>query len=230
MAAAGVSFKAVGASLDTLAKRCHALPKGAPSTFAYANSGVLQQAGVVARERYIVPGRNAETTKNGYSQYTAPPGATHGPISTRRLSRYGEPFGRDERGRWGPLKDADVAQKITTERKLFVKGKFVDRSGGMIGFAADLAHDQPSTRLDYEIVDGETLQSRKRGQISASIDANGRGILTLSDGYRAAEVGSRGRASNGVKGWYRALRTASSRWSTLIRKKYPELLSLRGAV
>lgn len=213
MATASVSFKAVGASLDTLAKRCQALPKGAPSTFAYANSGVLQQAGVVARERYIVPGRNAETTKNGNANYTTPPGATHGPM-TRKVRTF-----RDGR---------TIA--TTTEQKLFVKGKFVDRSGGMLGFANDLSRDPPSERLSYEIVDGETGQKGKDGQIMASIDANGRGILTLSDGYRAAEVGSRGRASNGVKGWYRALRTASSRWSTLIRKKYPELLSLRGAV
>lgn len=213
MAAANVSFKAVGASLDTLAKRCQALPKGAPSTFAYANSGVLQQAGVVARERYIVPGRNAETTKSGNVNYTTPAGATHGPMS-RKVRTF-----RDGR---------TIA--TTTEQKLFVKGKFVDRSGGMLGFANDLSRDPPSERLSYEIVDGETGQKGKNGAIMASIDANGRGILTLSDGYRAAEVGSRGRGSNGVKGWYRALRTASSRWSTLIRKKYPELLSLRGAV
>lgn len=212
MAGGSVSFKAVGASLDTLAKRCQALPKGAPGTFAYANSGVLQQAGVVARERYIVPGRNAETTKNGNTNYTTPPGATHGPM-TRRVRTF-----RDGR---------TVA--TTTEQKLFVKGKFVDRSGGMLGFAEDLARMAPTEALNHTLDESETGQKGKRGEIMASIDAQGRGLLVLSDGYRAAEVGSRGRLSNGVKGWYRALRTASSRWSTLIRKRYPELLSLKGA-
>lgn len=210
MAGASVSFKAVGASLDTLAKRCQALPKGAPSTFAYANSGVLQQAGVVARERYIVPGRNAETNKAGYSDYKTPAGATHGPM-TRKTRNF-----RDGRS---------IA--TTTENKIFVKGKFVDRSGGMLGFANDLSRIPPREGMSRTIEESETGQKGKRGEIMASIDAQGRGILTLSDGYRAAEAGSRGRGSNGVKGWYRALRTASSRWSTLIKKKYPELLSLR---
>ena len=212
MAKANVSFRAVGASLDTLAKRCQALPKGAPSTFAYANSGVLQQAGVVARERYIVPGRNAETTKSGNTNYTTPPGATHGPM-TRKARTF-----RDGR---------TIA--TTTEQKLFVKGKFVDRSGGMLGFAEDLSRLAPTEALNRLLDESETGQRGKRGEISASIDAQGRGLLVLSDGYRAAEVGSRSRMSNGVKGWYRALRTASSRWSTLIRKRYPELLSLKGA-
>jgi hypothetical protein len=73
---------------------------------------------------------------------------------------------------------------------------------------------------------GENPANKRDGELLAEILPNGNGALTLSGGYRAAEAGSRARRSNGVKGWWRGLRTASSRWSTLLRKKYPELLRL----
>lgn len=227
MASAGIQFRAVGASLDTLAKKCQALPRGSVDAFAFANAGVLQIAGQIAKDKYIVGGRNAEETPNGRRLiYTPPPGATHGPITTIKLSRYGERFGRDERGRWGPLKPSDVAQVITHEKPLFVKGKFVGRSGAMEAFAKELSqagveqHGKPGTTLAIEPNPRDS-----RSDLLAEIDKDGRGILTITGGYRAAEVGSRGRL-NGVKGWWRALRGASGRWGTLIRKRYPELISL----
>jgi hypothetical protein len=233
MAKGGLSFKAVGASLDTLAKRCHDLPKAAPSTFAFANSGVIQQAGRIVRERYIVPGSFIEYRgrKSGAYDYTEPPGATHGSISTKRFSKFGERFGRDARGRWGPLKDSDVAYTVTTERKLFVKGKFVSRNGTMQGFAEDLQSSEPEAKASRVIAQDYSIASLgKYNELRASIDADGRGVIELIGGYRAAEVGSRKQGSNGVRGWFRGLRTASSQWSKLLSKKYPGLLSLSGGV
>jgi hypothetical protein len=205
---ASVQFKAIGKSLDDLARKCRDLPKGSPAAIAYANSGVLQQAGRVVADKYMVPGKNADTTKSGYLEYTAPPGATHGPIRTTRRS----------------FKDGRSIQK-TTERKIFVKGKFVSRTGEMEGFAKDLARSAPTERFGV-IEDAENPGKKRDGKLLAEILPNGNGALTLSGGYRAAEAGSRARSSNGVKGWWRGLRTASGRWSTLIKKKYPELLRI----
>ena len=209
---ASVQFKAVGKSLDDLARKCRDLPKGSLAAIAYANSGVLQQAGRVVADKYVVPGKYAETNKGGYLDYTTPPGATHGPIKTTRRTF------RDGR-----------AIQTTTERKLFVKGKFVSRTGEMEGFAKDLARAAPTERFGV-IEEGENPANRRDGKLLAEILPNGNGVLTISGGYRAAEAGSRARSSNGVKGWWRGLRTASGRWSTLIKKKYPELLSLRDGV
>jgi hypothetical protein len=229
MAKGGLSFKAVGASLDTLAKRCRDLPKAAPSTFAFANSGVIQQAGRIVRERYIVPGNFIEYRgrRSGKWDYTEPPGATHGPFSVKKYSKYGERFGRDSRGRWGPLKPEDVVTTITTERKLFVKGKFVSRHGLMQEFAEVIGKASPSTDLSRTIAHEYSLDNK---DLTASIDAEGRGMITLTGGYRAAEVGSKGRSQSGVRGWWRGLRTASTQWSKLLNKKYPGLLSLSGGV
>lgn len=227
MATAGIQFRAVGASLDTLAKKCQALPRGSVDAFAFANAGVLQVAGQIAKDKYIVQGEYAEPTANGRRLvYTPPPGATHGPLSTIKLSKYGERFGRDERGRWGPLKPGDVAQVIHREKPLFVKGKFVGRSGAMSAFAGELSRSAPESHgKPGAVLAIEPNPRDRRSDLLAEIDREGRGLLILSGGYRAAEVGSRGR-SNGVKGWWRALRGASGRWGTLIRKRYPDLISL----
>lgn len=195
--AASLTFKAVGASLDDLAKRCRAMPSRAPETIAFANSGVIQQAGVVVREKYVVPGSYMNTSKNGYANYTAPPGATHGGIKRKK--------------------------------EVFVKGKFVSRSGELAAVASDIASTPPSTKYPNQISSGMNPVKGKDGEIIAEIDSHGRGVVTLTGGYRAAEVGKRGTRSNGVKGFWRGLRAASGRWSTLIKKKYPELLSLKGA-
>jgi hypothetical protein len=225
VASAGVQFRAVGASLDTLAQRCKELPRGSVQAFAYANSGVLQIAGKIVADKYIVSGTHAEPSpKSGRLIYTAPPGATHGPFSTTKLSKYGERFGRDAKGRWGPLKPEDVAQVIHKEHKIFVKGKFVSRSTAMDQFAEDLAKSSPAESVSRRIAGGYNPWDHT-STLVAEVDANGRGIIALSGGYRAAEAGSRGR-SNGIKGWWRGLRTASTRWGTLIKKRYPELLAL----
>lgn len=226
MAAPGISFKAVGASLDTLAKRCQELPRSSVGALAYANSGVLQQVGKIMHSRYIVAGRNAVTGKSGYTQYTQPAGATHGPISVKKFSKHGERFGRDERGRWRTLKPEDVASTITTERKLFVKGKFVDRTGAMLGAADDLRSADPSVEFPRLMSEAETGQKGKRSEVSVGIDANGLGYVELKDGYAAAERGTRSRVSSPVRGWWRALRTASGQWGKLLNKKYPDLLRL----
>jgi len=225
VASAGLQFKAVGASLDTLAKRCKELPNGSVQAFAYANAGVLQIAGKIVVDKYIVSGSHAEQSKrSGRLVYTAPPGATHGPLSTIKLSKYGERFGRNAKGQWGPLKPEDVATVIHKERPIFVKGKFVSRSTAMEQFADDVGGSTISDVAGRVIASGYNPQDHG-SNLRAEIDKDGRGILTISGGYRAAEVGSKGR-SNGVKGWWRGLRTASTRWGTLIKKKYPELLAL----
>lgn len=216
MAKGGLSFKAVGASLDTLAKRCHDLPKAAPSTFAFANSGVIQQAGRIVRERYIVPGDHAEKTRSGYTRYTAPPGGTHGPISYRSFQSNGR-----------AKRDLVIASE---KNKLFIKGKFVSRTGQMEGFANEIASSSPSQAIPSIISDVSGGQRGKTANVAAYIDHDGRGIIELSGGYRSAEVGQRGTISNGVRGWFRGLRTASSQWSKLLNKKYPGLLSLSGGV
>ena len=214
--AAGVEWKAVGASLDTLAATMRTAAHKAPEAFAYANSGVLQQAGVVLAARYIVDGNHAKDDKSGRSIYTAPPGATHGPVVSTIRDNSGNIM-RNDRGQW---------QRKFVERKLFVKGKFVDRSGGMANAADDLARAAPTTRMGVQIVDGETGQRGKRGQVAVGIDRDGNGYVTLSDGYAAAERGTRKRVSSPVRGWWRSLRSVQGRWSTMLRKRYPDLLKL----
>ncbi len=223
---AGLEWKAVGASLNDLARVARSVPAGTPAAFAYANSGVIQQVGVVMLARYITP-----TTHYAEGQrrpYTSPPGSTHGPITTTKLSARGERFGRDAKGRWHPLKPEEVAQTITNEDKVFIRGKFVSRSGAMLGFAKDVAAHAPASSPGEIIAWENNGQHGKSGEMEAGTTADGSGYIMLSGGYRAAEVGSRRSAysQQGVRGWWRALRSAQGRWKTLIRKKYPELMAL----
>lgn len=222
---AGLEWKAVGAGLDGLARKMQSVPAGAPSAFAYANSGVLQQVGVVMLARYI-------TAENHYAAgqrrpYTSPPGSTHGPITTTKLSARGERFGRDKLGRWHNLEDSEVAQVITNEDKVFIRGKFVSRSGAMRETARDLSKKDPSESIGI-IVWENNGQPAKNGEIEAGINKDGSGYISLSGGYRAAEVGSRNSRykQQGVRGWWRSLRSVQGRWKTLLRKKYPDLMRL----
>lgn len=214
--AAGIEWKAVGASLDTFAATMRTAAHRSPEAFAFANSGVLQQAGVVLKARYIVDGEHAKTAKSGRSVYTEPPGATHGPVVATIRDNAGNIM-RNQRGQF---------QRKYVERKIFVKGKFVDRSGGMANAADELASSAPTTKFPTEIASGETGQAGKKSALTVGIDASGNGYVTLSDGYAAAERGTRKRTSSPVRGWWRALRSVQGRWATLLRKKYPELLKL----
>ena len=212
----GIEWKAVGASLDTLAATMRTASKSGPAAFAYANSGVLQQVGVVMSARYIVDGSYSTRSKSGYTKYTEPPGATHGPVVATVRDNSGRLI-RNDRGQF---------QRQYIERKLFVRGKFVDRSGGMANAAEDLARQAPTERFPILIVDEMTSQKGKRGNVAIGIDDSGNGYVTLTNGYAAAERGSRSRSQSGVRGWWRALRSVQGRWATLMRKKYPELLKL----
>lgn len=216
MAAPGISFKAVGASLDTLAKRCQELPRSSVGSLAYANSGVLQQAGEIVRSRYIVAGHHSDLSRSGYTRYKEPPGATHGPVVRQWKDENGNSL-RNARGQF--------VFKVV-ERKLFVKGKFVDRTGAMLGAADDVRGAKPSDAYPRIIAEVETVQKGKRSEIAVGIDAAGLGYVTLSDGYAAAERGTRTRTSSPVRGWWRALRTASTQWGKLLNKTYPDLLKL----
>lgn len=210
--AASVEWKAVGASLDTLAQTMRAAQHGTTGAIAYANSGVLQQAGTVMLQRYIVDGNYLQGRT-----YTAPPGATHGPVVMSNKDAAGN-YIRNSKGQF---------VYAPHEKKLFVKGKFVDRSGGLRGGFQELASTAPSERTPSVLALGSTQQRGKRGDMEAGINADGTGYITLSDGYRAAEVGQRGTASNGIKGVWRALRSVQGRWSTLLRKRYTDLLHLQ---
>lgn len=200
--ASGIEFKAIGRGLDDLARTIQSGAMKAPDAFAYANSGLIQLAGEVLRTRYIVPGHHSVTTKSGYTSYTAPPGATHGPIRKTR----------DGRG--------------YAEKKIYIKGKFVDRTGGLLEGANEIATSQPSSRRNVVIADSETGQKGKHGRIVAGIDGDGDGYIRMIDGYRAAEAGSRGRQQEGKKGVWRSLRTVRSRWASLLKKRYPDLFRM----
>lgn len=213
---ASVEWRAVGASLETLAQTMRTAALDTPKALAYANSGVLQQAGVVLESRYVVAGRWMRLTRSGYANYTAPPGVTHGPVVLSWKDELGQPY-RNAAGQF-------VRKPL--EKRLFIRGKFVDRSGGLLGAAQDLRAAGPTERLGVVIADGMTGQQGKRGEVTVGIDPRGEGFVDLRDGYAAAEKGSRN-ARSGVRGWWRSIRSASSRWSTMIRKKYPELLALR---
>ena len=217
MAAPGISFKAVGASLDTLAKRCQELPRDSLGALAYANSGVLQQAGTVLKARYIVPGKNQRLSRSGYSVYLPPSGATHGPVKMAWKEPGGEAF-RNEKGQF---------QKRPIEVKLFKHGQFVDRSGSLLAAASELSSESPRETFPRVILQVETGQKGKRSEFVAGIDGTGNGYIELRDGYAAAEKGSRARGSNGVKGVWRSIRSVYGRWGTLLRKKFPDLLELR---
>lgn len=217
MAQAGVDFRAVGASLGDLARACRAMPAQSLGAFAYANSGVAQQAGVVFLGRYITAGDYSADSGNRKT-YTEPPGATHGPVVRSNKDANGN-FMRNSKGQfiYAPI-----------EKKRYIKGKFVSRTGEMKAFARELAATAPSAQLNATIAFGvNPRRDASGGDLTASIDNQGRFVLEITGGYKAAEVGSRSGVPMGVKGWWRALRSAQGRWSTLIRKKYPELIRIR---
>jgi hypothetical protein len=205
---AGIEWKAVGASLDDLARTMRRVPAGTPGAFAYASSGVLQQAGVVMLARYITPQNHAEM-KRARIVYTAPPDGTHGPMVRTQK--------RNERGQF--------VQQME-ERKLFIKGKFVSRTGNMRGVADELSRAKPSEAVSVTLADGTNPRKGGTGDIEAGIGSDGTGFLSISGGYRAAELGVKGKA-NGVRGWWRALRSVQGRYATLLRKKYPDLLRVK---
>ncbi len=220
MAVPGISFKAVKASLDTLAQRCQELPRSSVGAIAYANSGVLQQVGKIVHSRYIVAGHHSDLSPSGYTRYKEPPGATHGPVKFAWKAKGGEAF-RNSCGQF---------EKRPIEIKLFVKGKFVDRTGAMLGATEDLSAADPSTEFPRIMSEAETGQKGKRSEVIVGIDGNGLGYIELKDGYAAAERGTRSRVSSPVRGWWRALRTASGQWGKLLNKKYPDLLRLDGPI
>lgn len=213
---AGIEWKAVGASLTDLARACQALPRGTASAFALANSGVAQQAGVIFLARYITPANYAQNTPRGV-EFTEPPGATHGPIVRTNRDESGN-FIRNAKGQF---------VYVAKERKRFIKGQFVSRSGEMREVAADLSRTPPNDKPGRTITMGSNPRKGHSGEIDVSIDAAGHGIFEITGGYCAAEKGSRSGKPMGVKGWYRAIRGASGRWATLIKKKYPDLIQIR---
>lgn len=217
MAQAGVDFRAVGASLGDLARACRAMPAQSLGAFAYANSGVAQQAGVVFLGRYITAGDYSADSGNRKT-YTEPPGATHGPVVRSNKDANGN-FMRNSKGQF---------IYAAVEKKRYIKGKFVSRTGEMKAFARELAATAPASDLNAVLAFGlNTRSGTSGGDLTASIDNQGRFVLEITGGYKAAEVGSRSGVPMGVKGWWRALRSAQGRWSTLIRKKYPELIRIR---
>lgn len=209
MASAGVQFRAVGASLDTLAQRCKELPRGSVQAFAYANSGVMQIAGKIVADKYTTPKEYAEPRRSGRSlQYSAPPGGTHGPVQYTSFRTNGK-----------TKKQLVIARE---KNLLFIKGKFVSRSGNLREFALEMGRSTPSESTPNVIAE----ESGNSGNLTCYVEKDGRGFLTISGGYRGAEMGQKGTVSNGVRGFWRGLRTASTRWGTLIKKRYPELLTL----
>lgn len=213
---AGIEWKAVGASLTDLARACQAVPRGAASAFALANSGVAQQAGVIFLARYITPANYAKNTAQGV-EFTEPPGATHGPIVRTNKDESGN-FIRNGKGQF---------VYVAKERKRFIKGKFVSRSGEMREIAADLARTPPNDKPGRTITLGTNPRKGHTGDIDISIEYDGRCVFSIDGGYAAAEKGSRSGRPMGVKGWFRSIRGASGRWSTLIKKKYPDLIQIR---
>lgn len=202
--ASGIEFKKVGKGLDDLAQSIRTGARSAPDAFAYASSGLIQLAGMVLRDKYIVAGHFSEKTKSGYTWYTKPPGGTHGPMYRSRDGR------------------------SVKMNKVFVKSKFVDRTGGLLLGAQEIAGSIPSSAHPRLIAEEGTWQQGKDGKIIAGIDANGRGYIKMTDGYRAAEVGTRSQKQEGKKGVWRSLRTVQGRFATLLKKKYPDLFKLGG--
>lgn len=212
--AAGVEWKAVGASLNDLAATMRALPAATPGAFAYASSGVLQQAGVVFLARYITPANHMDPKGN----FSSPAGATHGPVKWSHKDAGGN-YVRNAKGQF---------INVPVEKKVFVKGKYVSRSGEMRAFARELAGTAPTESVGAQLAYGVNARRYASGTLDASVDREGRGYLVIDGGYAAAEKGSRGGRS-GVRGWFSALRSVQGRWGTLLRKKYPDLLKIKGA-
>ena len=211
-------FTAVGKSLHDLAKTMQTLPKATPGAFAYANSGVLQQAGVVMAARYITPEKHAKSDGRRTNQYTEPPGATHGPVKMSHRDNSGAAV-RNARGQF---------INVPVERKLFIKGKFVSRTGEMLATAQELSRAAPTQLVDVVLAHGVNPKiGRSGGEITAGIYADGNGYLEITGGWKAAEVGVRSGYPAGVKGWWRALRSSQGRWATLLKKKFPDLLTVK---
>lgn len=210
---AGLEWKAVGASLDDLARTMRTIPARTPAAIAYANSGVLQQAGIVVAARYITPDTHAKNGGRQTSDYTVPANGTHGPVRRRSRDANGNLM-RNSRG-----------QIITSavEVKLFVKGQFVSRSGEMLETAKELGRTAPTESVNVILAHGVNPKRGDRGEITAGITHSGNGYLEISGGWKAAEAGVRGGYPAGVKGWWRALRSVQGRWGTLLKKKYPDL-------
>lgn len=204
--ASGIEFKAVGKGLDDLAKSIRDNARSAPDAFAYASSGLIQLAGAVLRDKYIVAGSYVEHGKNGRLTYTEPPGGTHGPYYRSHGDR------------------------AYSMHKIFVKGKFVDRTGGLLGFAHDVAGSIPSEVHPRTIGHEQSAGRGRGGEIVAGINRDGSGYIIMKDGYRAAEVGSRqdktDRLQEGKRGVWRSLRTVRGRFATLLKKKYPDLFKV----
>lgn len=211
---AGLEWKAVGASLTDVATACRALPSKAPGAFAYANSGVMQQAGVVFLSRYITDGNHAKGSGTSRQQYTEPSGGTHGPVRKSNRDSSGN-FLRNARGQF---------IYAARETKLFIKGKFVSRTGEMRATAIELARTPPTESVNVILAFGVNPKGRDGGTITAGVDSRGRAYLEITGGYKAAEVGVRGGFPVGVKGWWRSLRSVQGRWGTLLKKKFPDLL------
>lgn len=216
---ADVRWKAVGASLDDLARTVRTASTRGPEVFAYANSGVLKEAGGIVLARYMVPGDYMETTNSGTPEYTAPPGGTHGPVRFVTKDANGNSL-RNDKGQF-------VRRPV--EGKLFVKGKFVSRSGAMQEAAKDLSLESPSAQFPRKMASGEVGQRGKNGEIAIGIDERGNGYVLLVDGYAAAEKGTRKRLSSPVRGWWRGIRSVYGRWGTMLKKKYPDLLKIEKA-
>lgn len=216
---AGIQFQAVGASLNDVARTCRTLPAGTPGAFAYAASGVLQQAGVVFGARYITNDTHANNGGRQTRDYTAPTNGTHGPVRMRSRDAQGN-LNRNARGQ---------IIAVASEVKLFIKGKFVSRSGEMKATAEELARATPSTAVNVILAHGVNPKRGDRGEITAGVTPDGTGYLEISGGWKAAESGVRGGYPAGVKGWWRALRTVQNRYGTLLKKKYPDLLRVKVA-
>lgn len=211
--AASLTFKAVGKSLDDLAKRCREMPRDSKGAIAFASSGMIQVAGAVIREKYVVPGEYSVGTKRGRLNYTSPPGATHGSMGYTTLRTDGK-------------KKRDIVR--ATENKIFVKGKFVSRTGQLQSWADGLRSSQPSAEFPRVIDEAESIRHKSSGELVAGVDSEGRAYIEAKGGYRAAEVGQKGTISNGVRGLWRGFRASTGRFGTIIKKRYPELLRLNG--
>lgn len=212
--AAGVEWKAVGASLEDLAATMRKAAHATPGAIAFANSGVMQQAGVVFAARYIT----SENYLGEKGNFTAPAGATHGPVRMSSRDKDGKSI-RNARGQF---------IRTAVENKVFIKGKFVSRSGNMRETAKELARTAPTESVGVILAHSVNPRRMGSGEITAGIDKDGNGYLEIDGGYAAAERGSRGR-SNGIKGWWRALRSVQGRWGTMLKKRYPDLLRVKVA-
>ena len=210
-----VQWRAVGASLNDLAQTMRAIPGSSPAVFARMNSELLKLAGSVLISRYVTPTNHTNTVR-GRLNFTAPPGATHGPVIRSHRLPDGT-YSRNARGQF-----VDVVQ----ERKIFIKGKFVSRTGEMREIARDLSTSAPSEATSRVIVRGENPRPGGTGSVVVGIDDRGNGYVEILDGYRAAEAGKRGTVSAGTRGWWKSIRSVQGRWKTLLRKRYPDLFHL----